>query len=69
MQWTNRLLLVTVLLAPAFAGCAFRIGGGSSKTVVEKTTGEELSDLKQAHDAGAINDEEYEKLRKGLLER
>jgi hypothetical protein len=69
MQWTNRLLLVTVLLGPALGGCAFHIGGGSTKTVVEKTTGEELSDLKQARDAGAINDEEYEKLRKALLDR
>ncbi len=33
------------------------------------TTGQELLDLKKAHDAGAINDEQYEKQRKAILDR
>lgn len=45
-------------------------GGGGAKTttnVKTTTTGQELSDLKAALDAGAISPEDYEKKRKAIL--
>jgi len=36
----------------------------STKTT---TTGQELQDLKKAHDEGVINDKEYEKTKKKIL--
>ncbi len=33
------------------------------------TLGEELSDLKQAHDAGVLTDEEYDSLKKALTRK
>ena len=43
------------------SGClALQIGGGDKKEEKKTTTGQQLIDLKKAHDAGAISDEEYE---------
>jgi len=38
-------------------------------TEINTTTGEELIDLKQALDTGAITQEEYDELRKKIMER
>ena len=46
-------------------------GGGGAKVESDITTttkGQQLLDLKKALDAGAINQEEYERLRKKVLE-
>jgi len=69
MRWTRWALVAAVLLVPPLGGCAFSIGGGHTKTVVERSTGEELGDLKKARDDGAISDAEYEELKKIFLER
>ena len=48
------------------SGC----GGGGAKTEVStKTLGQELTDLQQAYEAGAITESEYEKSKKSLLKK
>lgn len=46
-------------------------GGGARNTtnMTTATTGQELTDLKAALDAGALSPEEYEKKRKEILRR
>ncbi|MEY8827771.1 SHOCT domain-containing protein [Sedimentitalea sp. XS_ASV28] len=46
-------------------------GGGARNTtnMTTTTTGQELTDLKAALDAGAISPEEYEKKRKEILKK
>ena len=59
--------VVAAICVFALSACG---GGGSSQTTVStKTLGEELTDLKQAYDAGAISEKEYEKAREEILER
>ena len=46
-------------------------GGGGNETQTEittTTTGQQLVDLKEALDAGAISEKEYEKERKKILD-
>ncbi|HEV8261469.1 MAG TPA: SHOCT domain-containing protein [Burkholderiales bacterium] len=46
-------------------------GCGSPKPVrprVEVTIGQQLIELKEAHDAGALNDKEYDRQRKKLID-
>jgi hypothetical protein len=46
-------------------------GGGGAKVehdITTTTKGQQLLDLKKALDAGAINQQEYERLRKKILE-
>jgi hypothetical protein len=47
-------------------GCG---GGGATTEVSTKTLGQELTDLQQAYDAGAISESEYEKAKKALLKK
>jgi hypothetical protein len=61
-------LLALLLCVPLLGGCVLSFGGGDSRTELRHTTGEELRDLKQALDAGAISQEEYEELRQTLLD-
>jgi hypothetical protein len=52
---------------PMLSAC----GGGGAKVESDITTttkGQQLLDLKRALDAGAINEKEYERLRKRILE-
>ncbi|MBJ6370505.1 SHOCT domain-containing protein [Sedimentitalea arenosa] len=64
-------IFVGGLLAVSLAivsGC----GHGSNRSttnVTTTTTGQELTDLKAALDAGAISPDEYEKKRKAILKR
>ena len=43
--------------------------GGNSTTIINTTTGQELLDLQKALDSGAITQEEYNKLKKKIVER
>ena len=64
---------VTVLLATLVclsSGCAWSIGGGKhseSETPVQPTRGQELIDLKRAHEQGAVSDEEYQNTKQRIL--
>lgn len=67
-----RLALSGLVLALILAGCC--CGGGKDKetTIVKEPTssvtkGQELQDLKAAHDQGALTDEEFQKEKEKLL--
>jgi len=60
---------VVFLLTIFLAGCC---GGGTETVVVAPegggaTAGQQLQDLKAAHDQGAITDEEFEKAKQKIL--
>lgn len=61
-------LLIVATLALVLTGC---FGGGAevmqSTTTVSK--GKELTDLRRALDEGAINSQEYERLRQKIMRR
>jgi hypothetical protein len=65
------------LAALLASGCSWSIGGKKTESSVHPqpagtapaTRGQELMDLKKARDQGAINEEEYQALRKKLLEK
>lgn len=56
-----------VVLACAVSGCAF-CNRGTMHYNRTTTVGKELVDLKDAKDKGAINEEEYAKAKKDILE-
>jgi len=62
------LLAVCGLVVSGLAACG---GGGADvrSEVSTTTTGQQLIDLKKALDAGAINQQEYEKERQKILEK
>jgi hypothetical protein len=59
-----------LFLATLLTACC---GGGKETVVVEKpagsstTTGQQLQDLKAAHDQGAITDKEFEEQKEKIL--
>jgi len=58
-----------VLLAVILGGCC---GGGRTEVPhVTKTTtlGQELTDLKKAYDSGAINEDQYEKMKQEIIRK
>ena len=63
--------LRTLFIASVIALMSTMPGCGGSKVESDITTttkGQQLLDLKKALDAGAINEKEYERLRKKILE-
>ena len=66
MQNAFRALVAAVLAAGALAGC----GGGGAEARTEVSTvsvGQQLMDLKQAYDSGAMTKDEYERARYKVL--
>ena len=63
-------ILTVLFLATLLTACC---GGGKETVVVEQpagtgtTTGQQLQDLKAAHDQGAITDKEYEEQKEKIL--
>lgn len=61
-----------LLLALSITTMLTACGGGGSEVRSEistTTTGQQLTDLKKALDAGAINQSEYDKQRKKILDK
>ena len=58
-----------ILLAALVGGCCG--GGGSQVQNTTKTTtlGQELTDLKRAYDAGAITEEQYNKMKQDITRK
>ena len=68
-------LAVMVALGTTLSGCCWRGGG---KTVVEQpppqkiesqSTGQQLMDLQKARESGAITEEEYNKMKKSIIDK
>jgi hypothetical protein len=61
--------IVSVIASTPLLGTACGGGGAKLESDITTTTkGQQLLDLKKALDAGAINQKEYETLRKKVLE-
>ena len=61
----------TAVVATMIA-CTLALGGCGGTEVKETTTvskGQELTDLKQALDSGAINQKEYDRMRQQIIDR
>jgi len=61
------MILLTAFMA-ANVGC-IGLQGGSDVVKPEQTLGQELIDLNKAKEEGAITNEEYEKLKKKLMDK
>ncbi len=68
MKFRLEMLIVIAVLAMSLAGC----GGGGAEVRSEVTTttvGQQLIDLKNALDSGAMTKSEYEQERRKVLEK
>jgi hypothetical protein len=63
MKKIGRILLGLVLLAATLSGCA--IGSGKTE-IIKPTLGQELIELKNAKESGAISEQEYEEMKEKL---
>ena len=54
-----------IIAAILLCGCG---SSAPARPRVEVTIGQQLIELKEAHDAGALNDKEYERQRKKLID-
>lgn len=61
--------LTILLICGSLALTACGRSSSSTANVSTSTTGQELTDLKAAHDAGAMSDDEYEKKRQQILKK
>lgn len=59
---------LSALSALLLDGCVFAVGVPDSELRTKPTLGRQSSDLKRAHDSGAITDEEYQAAKKRLIE-
>lgn len=67
-------VLVAVVAGALLGGCCCPGGGGTTNTKTETTinattTGQQLIDLKEAYDKGAISEKEYNKQREDILDK
>ena len=64
------LLMISLFFMSCMGGELKLLDIDRSKTIeINSTTGKELNDLKIALDSGAINQNEYERLKKKILKR
>ena len=65
MVYSKTGTIVTILIASVLViGC----GGGDAK-VQSNTMGQQLMELKESHDKGALTEKEYETARKQVMRR
>ncbi len=67
IRFRSALAAAGVLALLSLGGCFWSIGGGTQKTVVEHSAGQQLTDLKRALEAGAVTQDEYDRLKKVYL--
>ena len=63
------ILALSILLLSSCASSLFSVDKKSDVTNINTTVGEELIDLKKALDAGAITEDEYNEMKKKILDR
>ena len=65
------IVIMSILLISCMGGVKLiDINRSKTKTIeIKTTTGQELSDLKEALDSGAITEKEYNKLKRKIVER
>ena len=63
------LLAFCILFLTSCASSLFSVDKNSDVTNINTTVGEELIDLKKALDTGAITKEEYNEMKKKILDR
>ena len=65
------IIIMSILLISCMGGVKLiDIDRSKTKTIeIKTTTGQELSDLKEALDSGAITEKEYNKLKRKIVER
>ena len=52
-----------------FTGCGVSGGSRNVQETTSTTKGQELMDLKKAHDAGIITDKEFDKMKKKIMDK
>ncbi|NJN05786.1 MAG: SHOCT domain-containing protein [Rhodobacteraceae bacterium] len=60
-----RIAILMVLVIGSVTAC----GGGGATVQAGPTCGQELSDLKDAYDRGALSQKDYERLRSSAIKR
>jgi hypothetical protein len=63
MRKINRVVIGLLLLATTLSSCA--IGSGKTE-IIKPTLGQELMELKNAKESGAISEKEYEEMKEKL---
>ena len=65
------IVMMSILLMSCMGGVKLiDINRSKTKTIeIKTTTGQELNDLKEALDSGAITEKEYYKIKKKIVER
>jgi hypothetical protein len=69
IRFRSAVAITGLLALLSLGGCFWSIGGGTQKTVVEHSAGQQLTDLKRALETGAVTQEEYDKLKKVYLSK
>ncbi len=59
--------VVPLLFLVGGAGCAWSVGGSREEVLRKPTIGEELIEIKRAHEQGAIDAVEFKKAHDALL--
>jgi len=62
-------MIILILFFAGLTGCGGGKGGEVKSDIRSTTVGQELIDLESAYKKGAITKEEYENLKKKILER
>lgn len=65
----KKIVLAILLVSGSLSVTACGRSDKSTTNVSTSTSGQELTDLKAAHEAGALSDEEYEKKRQEILNK
>jgi hypothetical protein len=63
----SRILSAGVLLSCLICGGCLAIAGGDKAITVKPSTGKQLCELKEAHDKGALTDQEYASAKSKIL--
>jgi hypothetical protein len=66
---TFRLLLANAALLAFSAGVSGCFSSSKVNSSNERSAGQQLTDLDQAHRQGIINDKEYARLRKAIIKK